>query len=579
MKRSRRLFWRMDLEYELHPEFHNARLSELLEASVTCFRGVGDVQRDLLEQYFDVETVQDLACLLAFEAALEMYVLLLEDESHGGRTIRWLMAYHAGPSPLKKDGDAAGSLGFAVSPEALDRTLDQVLHGPLQALESISPPQSGALYDAFRTSTPAQLAQNQVMLEARLVLYLVQQGEHRLPEKQTNADLMATLIQPLQQRRRGGVESADQRELLRHRGRNTMTIQTETGKPGSGGEDEEKLTSVLELRNRFDGIRSRAQSRARSLAGNELPAKDGEGLSRQAMIDKRTSSLGERRVRQVTVSSRREAVLRQIRERIAKGRAERGFRPSVPSSLKPVERRNVPSPLKPVARPPKNPTKNPKAEPELVPPAPQVKVEPPPKVESPPVEVPSDWNEEPRRERRVALPRVLVGLAALVVILVLSFIVFSEQQEPPSTAGPSDSGSVVQESPGYGGAPPAASPEGTVPPGGEPSQAADDQVASSPQNAAAVPSSPPAVDGSAADSAEESTGSVPAAPPPPAAGALSSSAGTTTHRIVEGETLWDLGRRYYEDPFLWRRIYEANRDLIGNPDLIYPDQPLQIPPE
>lgn len=50
-----------------------------------------------------------------------------------------------------------------------------------------------------------------------------------------------------------------------------------------------------------------------------------------------------------------------------------------------------------------------------------------------------------------------------------------------------------------------------------------------------------------------------------------------THVVVDGETLWALAGRYYEDPFLWPRIYEANRSQIADPDLIYPDQEFVIP--
>lgn len=37
------------------------------------------------------------------------------------------------------------------------------------------------------------------------------------------------------------------------------------------------------------------------------------------------------------------------------------------------------------------------------------------------------------------------------------------------------------------------------------------------------------------------------------------------HVIRPGDTLWDLARRYLRDPFLWREIYDANRDVVQNP--------------
>lgn len=49
------------------------------------------------------------------------------------------------------------------------------------------------------------------------------------------------------------------------------------------------------------------------------------------------------------------------------------------------------------------------------------------------------------------------------------------------------------------------------------------------------------------------------------------------HVIVRGETLWGLAQRYYGDAFLWPRIWEANRPLIEDPDLILPEWEIRIP--
>lgn len=55
-----------------------------------------------------------------------------------------------------------------------------------------------------------------------------------------------------------------------------------------------------------------------------------------------------------------------------------------------------------------------------------------------------------------------------------------------------------------------------------------------------------------------------------------SSAGTT-YVVVEGDSLSKIAKRHYGDAKKWRRIYEANRAVISNPDLIHPGQRLQIP--
>jgi hypothetical protein len=50
-----------------------------------------------------------------------------------------------------------------------------------------------------------------------------------------------------------------------------------------------------------------------------------------------------------------------------------------------------------------------------------------------------------------------------------------------------------------------------------------------------------------------------------------------THTVVDDDTLWDLAVRYYQNPYEWRVIYEANRDSIADPNLIFPNQVFVIP--
>lgn len=52
--------------------------------------------------------------------------------------------------------------------------------------------------------------------------------------------------------------------------------------------------------------------------------------------------------------------------------------------------------------------------------------------------------------------------------------------------------------------------------------------------------------------------------------------GTEIHIIVRGDTLWDLANQYFENPFLWPQLWDANR-YVENPHLIYPGDPLRIP--
>jgi hypothetical protein len=49
------------------------------------------------------------------------------------------------------------------------------------------------------------------------------------------------------------------------------------------------------------------------------------------------------------------------------------------------------------------------------------------------------------------------------------------------------------------------------------------------------------------------------------------------HVVRKGDTLWDLAKLYLSNPFLWGLIYEANRGVVANPHLIYPENRLLIP--
>ena len=50
-----------------------------------------------------------------------------------------------------------------------------------------------------------------------------------------------------------------------------------------------------------------------------------------------------------------------------------------------------------------------------------------------------------------------------------------------------------------------------------------------------------------------------------------------TYVVVKGDSLSKIAKREYGDASKWRTIHEANKDLISDPDLIYPGQELKIP--
>ena len=52
----------------------------------------------------------------------------------------------------------------------------------------------------------------------------------------------------------------------------------------------------------------------------------------------------------------------------------------------------------------------------------------------------------------------------------------------------------------------------------------------------------------------------------------------TTWKVKKGDCLWNIAKEVYGNGSMYTKIYEANKDKITNPNLIYPDQILTIPP-
>lgn len=50
-----------------------------------------------------------------------------------------------------------------------------------------------------------------------------------------------------------------------------------------------------------------------------------------------------------------------------------------------------------------------------------------------------------------------------------------------------------------------------------------------------------------------------------------------TYEIVSGDTLGAIAKRFYGKASLYTRIHEANKELIPDPNKIYPGQKIKIP--
>ena len=82
-------------------------------------------------------------------------------------------------------------------------------------------------------------------------------------------------------------------------------------------------------------------------------------------------------------------------------------------------------------------------------------------------------------------------------------------------------------------------------------------------------SPPPASSGARADFSDVSTGESTQAP--------ASGQGGQSYTVKSGDSLSKIAKQVYGDASAWKRIYEANRDTIKDPDMIHPGQKFTIP--
>lgn len=111
--------------------------------------------------------------------------------------------------------------------------------------------------------------------------------------------------------------------------------------------------------------------------------------------------------------------------------------------------------------------------------------------------------------------------------------------------------------------PPPPEPEAPSPPPEEGRGAPPPTVAPAPAPEAAPP---PPEEGVEVAPGPAVRAAIPLGPTPPG-----------VYRVQPGDSLWDISTRAYDDPMRWRDIFEANREVIDDPNLIYPNQELQIP--
>ncbi|KRG72138.1 LysM peptidoglycan-binding domain-containing protein [Pseudoxanthomonas dokdonensis] len=51
-----------------------------------------------------------------------------------------------------------------------------------------------------------------------------------------------------------------------------------------------------------------------------------------------------------------------------------------------------------------------------------------------------------------------------------------------------------------------------------------------------------------------------------------------SYTIAKGDTLSSIAQKHYGKAGAWKMIFEANRDVIDDPDRIFPGQTIKLPP-
>jgi nucleoid-associated protein YgaU len=55
--------------------------------------------------------------------------------------------------------------------------------------------------------------------------------------------------------------------------------------------------------------------------------------------------------------------------------------------------------------------------------------------------------------------------------------------------------------------------------------------------------------------------------------------GEQSYTIEKGDTLSKIAKAHYGSANAWKQIFEANRDVIDDPDRIFPGQVIKLPPK
>lgn len=79
------------------------------------------------------------------------------------------------------------------------------------------------------------------------------------------------------------------------------------------------------------------------------------------------------------------------------------------------------------------------------------------------------------------------------------------------------------------------------------------------------------------DFSDVESGSSSTAASPAGSGAAPGSGAPRTYVVQGGDSLSKISKKFYGDAGSWKKIFEANKDVVKNPDLIQPGWKLRIP--
>ncbi|MDH5751458.1 MAG: hypothetical protein OEZ59_03460 [Deltaproteobacteria bacterium] len=267
----------MAKDYEVREEYQDSSVQQLLNAPVTCFQGVGDIQSEILEQYFDVKTVKDLANLPHFLEALRVQEFVVDGKDVGEKTVA--------------EAQQQKGVALKIRKEESKRRVSDLMTAPAHLLSEMTPAQDLALYDAFRITNLKHLAQNRIMLEARVISYLAGEGAGGAHGEE---GALATILGSREKTSRGtsGIIGRVDEDVTQHVQERINALKSRGRGPAvSDSVSKSRSDSIRELRGRDAGA-----SRSAAIAGGTAASGAAAGRAAEILAQREGKLSGEQAI-------------------------------------------------------------------------------------------------------------------------------------------------------------------------------------------------------------------------------------------------------------------------------------------